>query len=73
MLRRCVEILEWEGAGHTFAIHTEDADAAKRFAAAVPASRVLVNTPPPWRHRGHHLPVPRPHPGVRRGGRLVQL
>ena len=45
MLRRCVEILEWEGAGHTFAIHTEDADAAKRFAAAVPASRVLVNTP----------------------------
>ena len=45
MLRRCVEILEWEGAGHTFAIHTEDADTAKRFAAAVPASRVLVNTP----------------------------
>ena len=45
VLRRCVEILEWEGAGHTFAIHTEDADTAKRFAAAVPASRVLVNTP----------------------------
>ena len=44
-LERCVEILEWEGAGHTFAIHTEDADTAKRFAAAVPASRVLVNTP----------------------------
>ena len=44
-LRRCVEILEWEGAGHTFAIHTEDADTAKRFAATVPASRVLVNTP----------------------------
>lgn len=45
VLRRCVEILEWEGAGHTFAIHTEDADTAKRFAATVPASRVLVNTP----------------------------
>ena len=45
VLRRCVEILEWEGAGHTFAIHTEDADTAKRFADAVPASRVLVNTP----------------------------
>ncbi len=74
VLRRCVEILEWEGAGHTFAIHTEDADTAKRFAAAVPASRVLVNTPAALgRHRGHHLPVPRPHPGVRRGGRLVQL
>ena len=45
VLRRCVEILEWEGAGHTFAIHTEDQEVAKRFAAAVPASRVLVNTP----------------------------
>ena len=45
MLRRCVEILEWEGAGHTFSIHTEDEDVVKRFAAAVPASRVLVNTP----------------------------
>ena len=45
VLRRCVEILEWEGAGHTFAIHTEDESVAKRFAAAVPASRVLVNTP----------------------------
>ena len=45
VLRRCVEILEWEGAGHTFAIHTEDESVAKKFAAAVPASRVLVNTP----------------------------
>ena len=45
VLHRCVEILEWEGAGHTFAIHTEDQETAKRFAAAVPASRVLVNTP----------------------------
>ena len=45
VLRRCVEILEWEGAGHTFAIHTEDEAVAKRFAASVPASRVLVNTP----------------------------
>ena len=45
VLRRCVEILEWEGAGHTFAIHTEDQEVARRFAAAVPASRVLVNTP----------------------------
>ncbi|WP_191399650.1 acetaldehyde dehydrogenase (acetylating) [Flavonifractor sp. An306] len=44
VLRRCVEILEWEGAGHTFAIHTEDEAVAKKFA-AVPASRVLVNTP----------------------------
>ena len=44
-LRRCVEILEWEGAGHTFSIHAEDENVVKKFAAAVPASRVLVNTP----------------------------
>ena len=44
VLRRCIEILEWEGAGHTFSIHTEDEEVAKRFGAAVPASRVLVNT-----------------------------
>ncbi len=45
VLRRCVEVLEWEGAGHTFSIHAEDESVVKRFAAAVPASRVLVNTP----------------------------
>ncbi|WP_294472434.1 acetaldehyde dehydrogenase (acetylating) [uncultured Intestinimonas sp.] len=45
VLRRCVEILEWEGAGHTFSIHCEDEAVVKRFAQAVPASRVLVNTP----------------------------
>ena len=44
-LDRCVEILEWEGAGHTFAIHCADEAVVKQFAAAVPASRVLVNTP----------------------------
>ncbi|NCB62504.1 MAG: acetaldehyde dehydrogenase (acetylating) [Clostridia bacterium] len=45
VLRRCVEILRWEGAGHTFSIHAEDESVVKRFAEAVPASRVLVNTP----------------------------
>lgn len=45
VLRRCIEILEWEGAGHTFSIHSRDEEVVKRFAAAVPASRVLVNTP----------------------------
>ena len=44
VLRRCVEILEWEGAGHTFAIHAEDEGVVRRFAQEVPASRVLVNT-----------------------------
>ena len=45
VLRRCVEILEWEGAGHTFSIHAEDEAVVRRFAREVPASRVLVNTP----------------------------
>ena len=45
VLRRCVEILEWEGAGHTFSIHSEEENVVRRFAQEVPASRVLVNTP----------------------------
>ena len=45
VLRRCVEILEWEGAGHTFMIRAEDEAAIRRFAARVPVSRILVNTP----------------------------
>lgn len=44
-LKRCVEILRHEGAGHTFAIHAQDDKVVERFARAVPASRVLVNTP----------------------------
>ena len=43
-LARCAELLEWEGAGHTFAIHSEEEAVVRRFAAAMPASRVLVNT-----------------------------
>lgn len=42
---RCQEILHYEGAGHTFAIHTEDEKVVERFARGVPASRILVNTP----------------------------
>jgi acyl-CoA reductase-like NAD-dependent aldehyde dehydrogenase len=44
-LARCVEILQFEGAGHSFMIHGENREAVLRFGAAVPASRVLVNTP----------------------------
>jgi len=43
-LERCVELLEWEGAGHTFSIHAQDEALVKKWAAAAPASRVLVNT-----------------------------
>lgn len=44
-LRRCVEILRHEGAGHTFSIHAEDERVIERFAAAAPASRIMVNSP----------------------------
>ena len=45
VFRRSAEILEWEGAGHTYSIHAEDPDLVRRLAMAVPASRVMVNTP----------------------------
>lgn len=44
-LKRCVELLRHEGAGHTFAIHAQDEGVVEKFARAVPASRILVNTP----------------------------
>lgn len=40
-----VEILRYEGAGHTFSMHTQDPKIVDYFAARVPASRVMVNTP----------------------------
>jgi len=45
VLRKVVEVLEHEGAGHTFAMHAEDASVVEKFAAVVPVSRFLVNTP----------------------------
>ena len=39
------EILHYEGAGHTFILHTKDDAIVDYFAKRVPASRVLVNTP----------------------------
>lgn len=39
------EILHYEGAGHTFIMHTKDDAIVDYFAKRVPASRVLVNTP----------------------------
>ena len=40
-----LELLHQEGTGHTAVIHTQDADTINRFAAAVPASRILANSP----------------------------
>jgi acyl-CoA reductase-like NAD-dependent aldehyde dehydrogenase len=41
----CLSLLEYEGTGHTANVHTRDPARARRFAEAMPASRVLVNTP----------------------------
>jgi acyl-CoA reductase-like NAD-dependent aldehyde dehydrogenase/hypothetical membrane protein len=44
-LKICRALLEIGGAGHTAIIHTQDSQLIGRFAAAMPASRILVNSP----------------------------
>ncbi len=44
-IRRCVEILNFGGRGHTAAIHAKDEEVIRKFSLAVPAFRVVVNTP----------------------------
>jgi acetaldehyde dehydrogenase (acetylating) len=48
-LSRCAErsheVLAYGGMGHTAGIHTRSREAAIRFGAAIPASRITVNTP----------------------------
>lgn len=39
------EILHYEGAGHTFSLHTRDEKMVDYFARRIPASRIMVNTP----------------------------
>ncbi len=41
----CCIILHYEGAGHTFSIHTKDDKIVEYFAKRIPASRICVNTP----------------------------
>jgi acetaldehyde dehydrogenase / alcohol dehydrogenase len=40
-----LELLEREGKGHTAVIHTRNQDTINRFAAAMPASRIIANSP----------------------------
>ncbi|HYV25386.1 MAG TPA: aldehyde dehydrogenase family protein [Pyrinomonadaceae bacterium] len=42
---RCNEILHYGGMGHTAGIHTRSREAAVRYGAEMPASRITVNTP----------------------------
>ena len=45
VLEKVTQVLQHEGAGHTFAIHATDEAVVRRFALRVPVSRFLVNTP----------------------------
>ncbi len=45
VLQRAIEVLTFEGSGHTFAMHAEDKKAVRKFALQIPVSRFLVNTP----------------------------
>ena len=45
VLKKCIEILDHEGSGHTFAMHCNDEAMVRKFAAKIPVSRFLVNTP----------------------------
>src|SRR5690349_16502526 len=42
---RAQEVLHYGGMGHTAGIHTRSREAAVKFGAAMPASRITVNTP----------------------------
>ena len=44
-LKLACKILEHEGSGHTFVLHTRDEQVVRRFIRKVPVSRFLVNTP----------------------------
>ncbi|MCE0495209.1 acetaldehyde dehydrogenase (acetylating) [Vibrio salinus] len=44
-IKRCVELLENEGSGHTASIHSENEKIIQDFSVQVPVSRCLVNTP----------------------------
>lgn len=45
VLQTCIRILDHEGSGHTFSIHCAQEDVVSAFAAKIPVSRILVNTP----------------------------
>ena len=45
VLKKVIEVLSHEGAGHTFAIHAQDRAVIEKYALQVPVSRFLVNTP----------------------------
>ena len=45
VLQKAIEVLTFEGSGHTFAMHANDPAVVRKFALQIPVSRFLVNTP----------------------------
>ena len=45
VLKKVQQVLDHEGAGHTFVIHCQERDVMEKFALQVPVSRFLVNAP----------------------------
>lgn len=45
ILLRCIDILKYEGIGHSFMMHCENKELVDRFAQKIPASRIIVNSP----------------------------
>ena len=45
VLKKVQQVLDHEGAGHTFVIHCQERDVVEKFALQVPVSRFLVNAP----------------------------
>jgi len=43
-IEMCRALLDIDGSGHTAMIHTHDAGLGRRFAAAMPATRILINS-----------------------------
>jgi acetaldehyde dehydrogenase (acetylating) len=43
--KRCAQVLNYGGMGHTASIHTQSRDAAKEYGIRMPASRIIVNSP----------------------------
>lgn len=43
--RKCLEILQFGGMGHTAGMHTNSREAAIRYGEQMPASRVVINSP----------------------------
>ena len=44
VMERCVDILKFEGVGHSFMMHCMDAELVDKFAQVIPASRIMVNS-----------------------------